>query len=118
MAEEKRFKREGEEFTIKRVSDCELRVVGENGGQAKITAEPTLEMPSGIQYTVATIDPATGEALPGVSERGSDSFDSALHIAADAVREEERKQSAVPVTQQEACAALREAFDGLEESPK
>lgn len=116
MAEEKRFKREGEEFAVRRVSDCEIRVIGEKGGQAKITAEPSLGMSSGIQYTVTVIDPATSETLRDVG--GSDSFNAALHMAADVIREEERKQSAVPVSQQEACAALREAFDRLEESPK
>lgn len=109
MAKEKRFKHEDEEFTIRRVSDCELRVTGEKGIQASITAEPARQ-PGGISYNVTTIDSVEGEGGYGCS-----TFDDALRQAAICVRRDERKRATVPATPQEACASLKEAFDRLPE---
>ena len=110
MAEEKRFKYEDDEFAIRRVSDCEIRVIGEKGGQASITAEPARQ-PGGIMYNVTTIDP-----VDGAGGYGCVTFDDALTRAAICVRRDERKRAIAPATPQEACASLREAFDKLPDS--
>ena len=110
MAEEKRFKYEDEEFAIRRVSDCEIRVIGEKGGQASITAEPARQ-PGGIMCNATTIDP-----VDGVGGYGCVTFDDALTHAAICVRRDERKRAIAPATPQEACASLREAFDKLPDS--